>query len=80
MSEHDTGHLQELGKRRQRLAAQMADLDRELEPEIFAAAQAGVPQIDIIKWTGMARESIRLKSMTAEQREDERRRRRGART
>jgi predicted mannosyl-3-phosphoglycerate phosphatase (HAD superfamily) len=76
MSEHDTSHLQELGKRRQKLAAQLEALDEELAPEVFAAAQAGVPQVQIIEWTGMARESIRLKSMTPEQREAEREKRR----
>ncbi|GIE29950.1 hypothetical protein Ait01nite_029950 [Actinoplanes italicus] len=78
MSEHDTTRLQDLGKRRQRLAAQMATLDEELKPEIFAAAQAKVPQKLIIGWTGMARESVRLASMTPEQREDERAKRRTA--
>ena len=72
MNTHDTTRLQDLGKRRQRLAAQMAALDEELKPEIFAAAQAKVPQKLIINWTGMARESVRLASMTPEQREDER--------
>lgn len=76
MSEHDTTHLEALGRRRQRLVAQLADLDAELKPEIQAAAQAGVEQIQIIRWTGMARESIRLASMTEEQREAERAKRR----
>lgn len=76
MTEHDTAQLQALGKRRQKLVAQLADLDAQLEPEIFAAAQAGVPQKDIIGWTGMVRESVRLKSMTPEQREAERAKRR----
>jgi len=76
MTTHDTTHLEALGRRRQKLVAQMAELDAELEPEIFAAAQAGVEQVQIIKWTGMARESIRLKSMTPEQREAERAKRR----
>jgi hypothetical protein len=76
MTTHDTTRLQALGKRRQRLAAQLAELDNELEPEIYAAAQAGVPQVEIIRWTGMARESIRLKSMTPEERESERQKRR----
>lgn len=76
MSEHDTTRLQELGKKRQRLMGQVHELDRELDPEIYAAAQAGVPQVDIVRWTSMARESIRLKSMTPEQREAERQKRR----
>lgn len=78
MSEHDTTHLQELGKKRQRLMGQLYALDAELDPEIQAAAQAGVEQIQIIRWTGMARESIRLKSMTPEQRQKVRDRRKKA--
>jgi hypothetical protein len=76
MSEHDTTHLQELARRRQKLVTQLEALDVELEPEIYAAAPAGVPQIDIIRWTGLARESVRLKSMSPEQREELRQRRR----
>lgn len=78
MSKHDTTHLQELGKKRQRLMGQLYALDAELDPEIQAAAQAGVEQIQIIRWTGMARESIRLKSMTPEQRQKVRDRRKKA--
>lgn len=76
MTEYNTTRLQELGKRRQRLAGQLSALDVQLEPVIYAAAQAGVPQIDIIRWTGLARESVRLKSMTPEQRDAERQKRR----
>lgn len=76
MSEHDTNHLQELARRRRKLVDQLDALDVELEPEIYAAAQAGVPQVDIIKWTGLARESVRLKSMSPEQRDELRARRR----
>lgn len=78
MSDHDTTHLKKLGERRQKLLTQLEALDAELEPAVFAAAQAGVPQIDIIKWTGLARESVRLKSMTEEEREKLRARRRKA--
>jgi hypothetical protein len=76
MSEHDTSRLQDLGKRRQKLTAQLADLDRDLEPEIYAAAQAGVPQVDIIRWTGLSRESVRRKSMSDADLAEERRKRR----
>jgi hypothetical protein len=78
MTEYDTSRLQELGKKRQRLMGQVHELDRELDPEIRAAAQAGVPQIDIIRWTSLARESVRLKSMTPEQRQKERDKRKKA--
>ncbi|MFI7547223.1 hypothetical protein [Actinoplanes sp. NPDC049599] len=69
MSAHDTSKLQDLGKRRQRLEAQLAELDARLTPEIQAAAAAGVPQKDVISWTGLSRESVRLKSMSDEERE-----------
>lgn len=69
MSEHDTTELEALGRRRQRLIVQLADLDAQLKPLIFAAAQAEVEQVRIVRWTGMARESIRLASLTPEQRQ-----------
>ncbi len=68
MSAHDTSKLEELGRRRQRLERQLKELDQELTPEIQAAAAAGVAQVDIIRWTGLARESVRLKSMSPEER------------
>ncbi len=73
---YDTNRLQELGKRHQRLVAQLAEVDAALDTEILQAAQAGVPQVDIIRWTGLARESVRRKSMTPEQNESERAKRR----
>jgi hypothetical protein len=78
MSEHDTTRLQDLGKRRQKLIEQLAALDRDLEPEIYAAAQAGIQQVDIIRWTGLARESVRVKSLSPEQRQTLKERRRKA--
>ena len=81
MSAHDTSRLHDLGKKRQKLIAQLAALDDELKPEILAAAQAKVPQVDIIKMTGMARESVRLASLTPEDRQKiNERRRKGAGT
>jgi hypothetical protein len=69
MSEYDTSRLQELGRRRQRLVAQLADIDQQLDAEIQAAAAGGVAQVDVIKWTGLARESVRRKSMTEAERD-----------
>jgi hypothetical protein len=68
MSDHDS-KIQELGRKRQRLVEQLRALDAELDPHIQAAAQGGTPQVDVIKWTGLARESVRLKSMTDEERD-----------
>lgn len=64
MSTHDTSKLQDLGKKRQRLERQLAELDEQLDVEIRAAAAAGVAQVEIIGWTGLARESVRRKSMS----------------
>jgi len=63
MSAHDTSKLQDLGRRRQRLEAQLSEVDAALDAEIAAAAAANVPQVDIISWTGLSRESVRRKSM-----------------
>ena len=76
MSAHDTTHLQELGRRRKKLMAQVAALEEELTPEIITAAQAGVKQVMIMEWTGMSRETVRRNSMTLEQRDAERAKRR----
>ena len=77
MSAHDTTHLQELGRRRKKLMAQVAALEEELTPEIIAAAQANVKQVLIMEWTGMSRETVRRNSMTPERREAERAKRFG---
>ncbi|XVU25824.1 hypothetical protein ACQPZJ_01830 [Actinoplanes sp. CA-054009] len=78
MTAFDTTRLQQLGKRRRALVAEIAKLDAELDAEIFAAAHAEprVPQTSIIEWTGHARETARRKEMTPEQLEEERRKRR----
>lgn len=76
MSEYDTIRLKDLGKRRQRLADQLAEVDRQLDQEIPVATAAGVQQIDIIRWTGLARESVRRKAMTEAEREQLRQARR----
>jgi hypothetical protein len=78
MNAHDTTSLQELGSRRRKLAAQLAAVERELDPVIFAAAQAGIPQTAIVETTGLTRETIRRKSMTPEDLEAERAKRRKA--
>jgi predicted mannosyl-3-phosphoglycerate phosphatase (HAD superfamily) len=72
--------LKTLGSKRIRLTEQAERLRPELEAAIRAAAAAGVPQKQIIEVTGMARESVRLASMSEEEREAERAKRRKERT
>ncbi len=57
---HDTTALQNLGRRRRRLTAQLAELKPLLEAEIHAAVRADIPQVQIVEWTGYTREAIRL--------------------
>lgn len=73
---YDLTRLTALGKKRKKLIDELAALDEELKPEIRAAHVAGVEQKKIIDLTGYARESVRLASMTPEEREQERQKRR----
>lgn len=73
---YDTTRLNTLGKQRIKLVQQERDLRPELEPEIRRAALAGVPQVDIMRMTGYSREMVRLASMSDEEREAERAKRR----
>ena len=75
---YDMTRLNALGKRRQRLMEQLEALRIEIEPEIRAAAQAGVPQVDIVRATGYTRETVRVASMAPEERQAERAKRRKA--
>jgi hypothetical protein len=60
MTQHDTTRLRELGRRHKRLLAQLAEVKPLLEAEIQAAAEAKVPQVDIVEWSGYKREWVRL--------------------
>ncbi len=73
---HDLTKLKALGAKRKRLMAQIDELRPELETEIRAAAVADVKQVDIIDITGYSREMVRLASMSEEDREAEKVKRR----
>jgi hypothetical protein len=55
---YDPDRLRQLGKRHQRLRADLDALRPDLADEIRAAAKAGVPQVEIVKATGYTRDRI----------------------
>lgn len=71
--------LSQRGSRRERLTKQLDEVNAELKPLIIAAAEAGVPQVDIAQWTRYTRESIRKICLTPEQAETEEKARRDRR-
>lgn len=73
---YDMTRLNTLGKRRIRLIREEKELRPELEVEIRQAALAGVDQVEIIRATGYSREAVRLASMSEQEREAERAKRR----
>lgn len=73
---YDTSRLNALGRQRIKLMQQERELRPELEAEIRKAALAGVEQVEIIRATGYSREAVRLASMSEEEREAERAKRR----
>lgn len=56
---YDPDRLQQLGRRHQRLRADLEALRPELAEAIRAAAEAGMPQVDIVKATGYTRDQVR---------------------
>ncbi len=73
---YDPTHLKAIGAKRKKLMAQIDDLRPELEFEIRTAAMAGVKQVEIMEMTGYSREMVRLASMSEEDREAEKAKRR----
>lgn len=65
---YDTARLLQLGRKHQRLRADLEELRPELAIEIQAAAAAGVPQVDIVKATGYTRDQVRQISLPPERR------------
>ena len=55
----DLDALRRLGRRHQRLRADLDALRPELTEQIRAAATAGVPQVEIVKATGYTRDRVR---------------------
>lgn len=58
MMEYDTARLAELGRRRRRLRTELAKISQELAEEIPKAAEADIKQAEIVRLTGMTRESV----------------------
>lgn len=56
---YEPDRLAQLGKRHQRLRADLDTVRPELAEEIRAAAAAGVPQVEIVKLSGYTRDQVR---------------------
>lgn len=53
---YDTSRLVALGKARRTLVRKLAENRAELNPEVVAAIQAGVPQARVAEMSGLSRE------------------------
>lgn len=73
---YDRTRLKALGSQNKAIKAAEEELRPELWAEIRAAHLGGVQQKDIIEDTGYTRETVRLASMSEQEREDERVKRR----
>lgn len=56
--EHDTTNLARLGKRRERLVAQLGEVNKELLPEVMAAKEAGIAEERIAGLAGATRNTV----------------------
>lgn len=65
---YDVDRLVKLGRRYQRLRAELEALRPEVADEIRAAAQAGVTQVAIVKATGYTRDQVRQICLPPERR------------
>lgn len=68
MTEYDTARLAELGRRRRRLRTDLAKVNGELTEEIPKALEAQVAQAEIVRLTGMTRESVVQFTLPADER------------
>jgi len=57
--EYDRTRLDQLGRKHQRLRAELDAIRPQLAEEIRAATAADVPQVDIVKATGYTRDQVR---------------------
>jgi hypothetical protein len=64
----ETDRLAQLGRRHQRLRADLEALRPELAEEIRAAASSGVAQVVIVKATGYTRDQVRQICLPTERR------------
>jgi hypothetical protein len=65
---HDPDRLSQLGRRHQRLRADLDALRPELAEEIRAAHDTGVPQVDIARIAGYTRDQVRQICLPPERR------------
>ena len=56
---YDTSSLAKLGRRRERLVAQLDEVDKEILPEVVAAKAAKVPEERIAALAGVTRQTVR---------------------
>ncbi|GAA2644443.1 hypothetical protein GCM10010399_92930 [Dactylosporangium fulvum] len=63
MTEYNPERLDELGKERARLRAELNRVNAELDAEIAKAHAAGVIQAEIVRRTGLTRESVAQKAL-----------------
>lgn len=68
MAEYDPRCLSELGKRRKRLRADLAKVSKSLAEEVPRAVAAGILQSEIVRLTGMTRESVAQLCLPPDQR------------
>lgn len=61
--EYNAERLTDLGAERTRLRADLNRVNLELDEEILAAAGAGVLQAEIVRRTGLSRESVAQKML-----------------
>jgi hypothetical protein len=59
MTTYDTTNLTQLGRKLQRLRAELDAVRSPLAEEIRAAHAGGVPQVEIVKATGYTRDAVR---------------------
>ncbi len=63
---YDRTRLDQLGKKMQRLRAELEALRPDLADEIRTAHEAGLPQVEIVKATGYTRDQVRQICLPAE--------------
>ncbi len=73
---YDTSTLAKLGKEHRKAKATLDRIRAQVAEEIVKANEGGAPQHEIVSLSGYTRESVRLLSLTPEQKEAERQKRR----
>lgn len=65
---YDAKRLSDLGAKRTQLRADLNRINMELDEEIATAADAGILQAEIVRRTGLSRESVAQKMLPKEAR------------